>query len=329
MLCLALLRGFSHVVARWTSVESKPVPKMGLMRRGSDALSHRRLLAPNFGLSLVALLVIACGVPQLQFTPAPPTPVPSTPVPPTPVPATPLAVPTVASTPTLPVTTTVRVLFTGNSFTFFNNLHEMFAELARSGGHRVEVDMSAQGGWTCADHATSAVTLDKIEQQEWDFVVLQEQSRIPVTAEERDEQMYPAVRLLDRRIRESGTSTVLFMTWAPRNGLAGVAYAAAQAQLQAGYMEIANELDAMVAPVGIAWQAGITQDPQLGLWNTDGLHPAREGTYLSACVFYAVIFRQSPERVTYTAGLSGEMARFLQATAAEAVLEDRGSWNIR
>jgi hypothetical protein len=35
--------------------------------------------------------------------------------------------------------------FIGNSFTFFNHLPEMFADLARSGGHEVEVDMSAQG----------------------------------------------------------------------------------------------------------------------------------------------------------------------------------------
>ena len=207
----------------------------------------------------------------------------------------------------------------------------MFADLARSGGHEVEVDMSAQGGWTCSDHATSAMTLDKIEQQDWDFVVLQEQSDIPAITEQRNEHMYPAVRLLDRKIGESGANTVLFMTWGRRNGLAGVEheeYADLQAQLQSGYMEIARELDAMVAPVGIAWQGGIAQDPQLDLWQMDGLHPTREGTYLSACVFYGVIFRSSPEGLAYPSGLSEEMVRFLQATAAETVFENPESWNI-
>ena len=286
------------------------------MRRRGDALSHRRLLAFAFGFSLVIVLVIACSLPQSLPTSVPPTP---------------SAVPTVTSTPTPTVPTTIRVLFVGNSFTFFNSLPEMFAELARSGGHSVEIGMSAQGGWTCADHAASPMTLDKIEQGQWDFVALQEQSRIPAIAEERDERMYPAVRVLDSKIRESGGSTVLFMTWAPRNGLAGVEqeeYAAAQAQLQSGYMAIANELDAMVAPVGIAWQGAVAQDPQLSLWKTDGLHPTKEGTYLSACVFYAVILRQSPDGLAYTAGLSGEMARFLQAVAAEVVLGNPGGWNI-
>jgi len=226
---------------------------------------------------------------------------------------------------------TARVLFIGNSFTFFNDLPEMFAELARSGGHEVEVDISAEGGWTCSDHAASAITLDKIEQQDWDYVVLQEQSDIPAIAEQRNEHMYPAVRLLNRKIGNSSANTVLFMTWGRRNGLAHVEhkeYADRQAQLQSGYMEIANELDAMVAPVGIAWQGGIAQDPQLDLWQMDGLHPTREGTYLSACVFYGVIFRSSPEGLTYGAGLSEEMVRFLQTTAAETVLKNPERWNI-
>ena len=101
-----------------------------------------------------------------------------------------------------------------------------------------------------------------------------------------------------------------------------------EAQVQEGYMQIANELNAMVAPVGIAWQNGMLKDPQLGLWQADGLHPSIEGSYLAACVFYAVIYQQSPEGLTYTAGLPEEKAQFLQATAAETVLENPERWNI-
>jgi hypothetical protein len=68
---------------------------------------------------------------------------------------------------------TVRVLFVGNSLTFSNDMPEMFAELARSGGYDVKVDMAAQGGWTLSDHASSQLTLNKIDET-WDFVILQE-----------------------------------------------------------------------------------------------------------------------------------------------------------
>jgi hypothetical protein len=271
-------------------------------------VSHKRLSAQALGFSLVMLLLVACGTPQ----PAP----------------TATSNPTLTDTPT--ISAPARVLFIGNSITFFNDLPEMFAELARSGGHEVEAAMSAEGGWTLSDHAASAMTLDKIEQGNWGFVVLQEQSAIPSIADRRSQEMYPAVRLLHERIEDSGADTILFMTWAHRDGLPGVGDCAdMQAQLEAGYVDIATELDAMVAPVGIAWQHAVGQDPQLDLWQTDGLHPGREGTYLAACVFYAVIFLQSPEGLPYGAGLSEETAQFLQATANEALLRNPERWNIR
>ncbi len=226
--------------------------------------------------------------------------------------------------PTSPPKAPTRVLFIGNSLTFYNDLPEMFADLARSGGYEVEVDMSAQGGWTLSDHAVSTLTLDKIDQG-WDFVVLQEQSVIPSLAEERSEQMYPAVRFLYEKVSEKDLTLILFMTWGHRYGYPGAGFDnfdEMQEQLRSGYTDIAAELGVMVAPVGIAWQNGITINPQLNLWHMDGIHPSREGSYLSACVFYALIFQKSPEGLTYTAELSEETAQVLQALAAETVLEN-------
>jgi hypothetical protein len=227
----------------------------------------------------------------------------------------------------LPEDTPVRVLFVGNSLTFYNELPEMVAELARSGGHEIMVDVSAPGGWRLSDHAASPVTCDKIDQQTWDFVVLQEQSVIPSIADERDQQMYPAVRLLYKKIDEQGATLILFITWAHQHGFLDAGYTTfddMQLHLTAGYMEIARELGVMVAPVGSAWQHCITHYPQLDLFHQDGVHPSREGSYLSACVFYAVIFQQSPAGLPYTAGLPDEVAQTLQTIAAETVLPDTG-----
>lgn len=223
--------------------------------------------------------------------------------------------------PPAPPAKTVRVLFVGNSLTFSNDMPEMFAELAQSGGYDVKVDMSAQGGWTLSDHASSQLTLNKIDEM-WDFVILQEQSVIPCIAEERSEYMYPAVRTLYEKVHEKGGTVILFMTWGRRDGLPDAGYENfddMQQQIYTGYMDIAHELGVIVAPVGVAWQNGIKKDSQLPLWGSDGIHPSREGSYLSACVFYATIFGKSPEGLS-NAGLSEEMAQFLQVIAAETVL---------
>lgn len=58
-----------------------------------------------------------------------------------------------------------------------------------------------------------------------------------------------------------------------------------QAQLEDGYGQIAQELDAPVAPVGTAWSTALQANPRLSLWQDDGSHPSEQGTYLAACVF--------------------------------------------
>jgi hypothetical protein len=224
-----------------------------------------------------------------------------------------------------------RILFVGNSLTFFNNLPETFAELARSGGHAVEVGISAQGGQTLAEHSTSATTLKKITGQRWDYLVLQEQSRIPAIAAQRNRQMVPAARLLDEKGAESGAHTVLFLAWASREGLprAGFEdYAAMQAAIEAGYLEVAGEIGAMVAPVGMAWQRALEEHQELELWARDGSHPTPAGTYLAACVFYATLLGESPEGASYLAGLPEETAWFLQSVAADTVLRDPERWDL-
>jgi hypothetical protein len=229
-----------------------------------------------------------------------------------------------AASPTPSVTPTVRVLFIGNSLTFINGLPQMFAELAQAGGFQVDVEMSAVGGWSCADHAAAAVTLDLIAAGGWDYVVLQERTNLPAIPEEREALMYPAVRQLDREIRAGGARTVLFMAWAHHEGIpqAGLPdYASAQAAVEAGYLEIAEEIDALVVPVGPAWKAAVERDRSLVLWQFDGVHATAEGTYLAACVFYAVLLGESPEGLDYTAGLPDERARALQSVAAQVVAE--------
>jgi hypothetical protein len=217
----------------------------------------------------------------------------------------------------------VHILFIGNSYTYVNDLPGVFSQLACAGGHKVETAMAAEGGWTLADHIASSQTLEKLNQEKWDYVVLQEQSEMPAIEVSRTRVMYPAVRLLVHKIEELGAVPILFMTWGHADGVpeAGIlTYEDMQARLYTGYMDIARELRIPVAPVGSAWLEARSQPTPLDLWQSDGSHPNENGTYLAACVFYATLFRQSPEGLSYRSGLSLETAQALQTIAAHAVL---------
>jgi len=225
-----------------------------------------------------------------------------------------------------------RILFIGNSYTSVNDLPTVFTKLAWAGGHRVETGMMAEGGWTLSDHANSPETLASLRASKWDYVVLQEQSQIPSIEQSRTESMYPAARrLVGQIIEEGGATPMFFLTWAhrdgwPDNGLQG--YESMQFQIDQGYLGIAQELRVRVAPVGYAWLIVKRQNPELDLWQEDGSHPNEQGTYLAACVFYAAIFRQSPEGLTYLGHLPKETAQILQTIAASTVLKNPEQWNL-
>jgi hypothetical protein len=225
-----------------------------------------------------------------------------------------------------------HVLFIGNSYTYVNDLPGMFVRLSRSGGHAVQVDMRAEGGWSLADHVGSAVTGEKIRSRQWDIVVLQEQSQIPASPEARTSTMYPSARKLIQEITANDSRPVLFLTWAhkegwPENNLSG--YDAMQGQIDQGYLRLAGEANAMVIPVGMAWSKAFHQYPDLSLWQDDGSHPTSQGTYLAACVFYAALFHQSPSGLSYHADIPADTARVLQNIAGDIVLTNPARWNIQ
>jgi len=224
-----------------------------------------------------------------------------------------------------------RILFIGNSYTYVNDLPQMFADLAHSGGHKVQTGMVAEGGWTLADHVASSGTINQLKSSKWNYVVLQEQSEIPAVEQSRTTIMYPAARQLVSQIKGLGATPVFFMTWAHQAGLPGNGlpdYQSMQFQIDLGYMGIAQELKVPMAPVGYAWLIAYVQDPRLVLWQEDGSHPSEQGTYLAACVFYATIFRQSPEGLTYLGQLPGGVAKELQTVAASIVLNNPKQWNL-
>jgi len=168
-------------------------------------------------------------------------------------------------------------------------------------------------------HASEAGSLGLLRSRPWWRVVLQEQSILPALPGEREAWMFPAVRLLAALARAQGAEPVLFLTWARKDVLAEFGFRDLrhlQVALGEGYLAIAREIGAAVAPVGPAWL--VAADRGFELWQADGSHPAIGGTYLAACVLYATLFRDDPAGLPAVPGISAEVARGLQAVAGTA-----------
>jgi hypothetical protein len=210
-------------------------------------------------------------------------------------------------------------LFIGNSYTQQNNLPGLFAQLSQAGGHRVVVEAVTKGGWSLKSHAESEATQAQIRDRPWNGVILQGQSINPAVPTWLREVSLPGAQRLNTTIRSFGGQPFLFLTWGRRDGLPEHGFAnftAMQTALHQGYASISSAIKAPIIPVGLAWQRALSQYPHLQLWASDGSHPSLQGSYLSACVFYAALYQANPIGLRYPANLEGAMAAGRSLTIA-------------
>jgi hypothetical protein len=217
----------------------------------------------------------------------------------------------------------LRVLFVGNTLTSDNDMPEMVGELAAHdpGAPAIFAVRYASRGSTLSDALDDEKLTELLDDERWDAVVLQEHSQVISRPDERDADTIPAARALERMARERGARTILFQTGAYREGdpeVSADSFARMQRRLFAAYGDARARLGARLAPLGRAWWEAVSLDPSVDLWADDGLRPSRTGSYLTACVFYAVLTGRDPGRSSYTAGLDRRRAEWLAGLARRA-----------
>ena len=198
----------------------------------------------------------------------------------------------------------MKLLFIGNSFTARNNLPGLIEQLAAARGKTIQHRLISAGGASLRTHWNAGEAAAAIKSGGFDHVVLQEQSTLPVKNAAR---MHENVRLFHDAINAAGATTVLYMTWARQHA------PETQQAITDAYNDIGKELNATVAPVGVAWQSFLNKHDHPVLHDKDKSHPTLAGSYLAACVFFAVLFKESPAGIaTPGTGLSDEEIAVLQ-----------------
>jgi hypothetical protein len=215
---------------------------------------------------------------------------------------------------------------------------DLLYQLSLANHDSIAYDSNTPGGYTFQNHTQDVTSIAKINSRQWNYVILQGQSQEPsldtpyVVAN-----VLPYAAQLDNMIQanDSCTQTIYFMTWGRKNGDASncVAYPPVctflgmQQQLKNRYLQMGIDNHAIVAPVGEAWKNVIATNPTFDLYISDESHPSLYGSYLTACVFYATIYRRSPLGLNYYAGLPVNDAILLQTIAGSTVLDSMQLWN--
>ena len=196
-----------------------------------------------------------------------------------------------------------EVLFIGNSYTYVNDLPNLIKEIALSFGDTLVHESSTPGGSSFSVHITNTQTINKINQQQWDYIVLQAQSQEPsLSPGYVNANVFPAAQVLIDAIESNSfcIEPLFFMTWGRKFGDASncipyppvCTYIGMQERLRTRYLDMSFQHNASCSPVGMAWKNSIAIDSTLNLYSSDNSHPSIHGSYLAACTFYTSIFKK-------------------------------------
>ncbi len=231
-----------------------------------------------------------------------------------------------------------KILFIGSSYFDFNNLPGLFYYLATGSGKEVIISRRILSGLYLSDHAQSSSTLVKIQEKDWDFVILQGVGSVTAYPETyTSHPVYPSLVNLVNKIKNNCETTrvILCMPWAFEDGMTWVPgwtdeYEEMQRKIYTNTLFYSDEIGFEIAPVGWAWNTVLEEKdyPLHYLHLNDWNHPSQKGSYLMNCVIFTTIFNESPIGFTNYGGLDPEDALYFQTIASNTVLNDLDLWNI-
>ena len=176
-------------------------------------------------------------------------------------------------------TDTARILFVGNSFTYFFNLPQVVSAMASSQDTVLITRQSTVGGSNLEQHwkgEKGTKTRVLLEEGDWDYVVFNNHS---LSAIETPESFMTYGKKFADLVREKGAEPIFMMTWAYESN------PLMQPKITEMYQKLTAETNSNYVPAGPIFAEARKWRPDLSLF-FDDKHPSSNGTYLLGLTFY-------------------------------------------
>lgn len=230
-----------------------------------------------------------------------------------------------------------KVLFIGNSYTHVNDLPKLVKDLSYSMGEEIYYESITPGGARFMTHAQNSNVISKLQEGDWDFVVLQGQSQeVAFPDGQFYDEVYPYARELDSLAKafNPDVKVLFYMTWGYRYGdqvncqyyPPFCTYESMSWRLRTNYYLMATDFSSWVSPVGAAWSYSIANNPDIVLHSSDNSHPSIQGSYLAACCFYIMMSGNNVQTQYLPSGVSAEEGEFLQNVANRVAFDSIDYW---
>ncbi len=206
---------------------------------------------------------------------------------------------------------TIKVLFIGNSFTYYNNIPKLTEEIAKSLGYDFVSDSVTCGAHTLTKFADSEDTYGKQvysklnSSNDYDYVILQDQS---TRSYSNYSAFKTAVDTLNKLVKKTQdhAETRLYATWAYEEMSSTKSISEQEQIIRDKYTQCGNELDIKVHNVGKAFTKIYEENKSINLYFTDNKHPSHYGSFLSAHVHAMSILGVDTSLSTFSTYYSNE-----------------------
>lgn len=227
-------------------------------------------------LACLLILIVSCQASQDPVSPSQ-APVISKPAKPRPIPP-----PSIPCTPVPPSTATAKkILFVGNSLTYFNDLPALVKQIAAGQGREVEVQSLTFGNYALEDHWNDGCVQVLIASGYYDFVVVQQG---PSSQAEGRAILLEYGQLLKDLCQKADTQLAFYMVWP---ALAN--YANFDGVIK-NYSDAATITKSVLCPAGRVWKQHFDDTGDFSYYGPDSFHPSLLGSHVAAQSIYESLF---------------------------------------
>lgn len=233
----------------------------------------------------------------------------------------------------LSATAQERVLFVGNSLTYFNDMPQIFESIATEKGHDVSVHSYTVGGTGLAEHLAAGEVIRVIQSERWDKMVLQPGSGESAGMTLSTDAVARVVRQLADILHEGSPEAKVYL-YEISNGITPgdgrgdyQTYLYSQHRILDTVRRIARLAGVPFAPAGECFREHYAEHHDLMLHSAfNDIHPNLAGSYLVACAIFETLYEEPVVPCRFHSTLDASQAEYLQQVADRVVLPRREEW---
>lgn len=174
-----------------------------------------------------------------------------------------------------------KILFVGNSLTYSNNLSKILEQIAKKSGESINTKSLCFPNYAIIDHLNEGKLQQVLTKEKFDYLVVQQG---PSSQEEGKKMLINDGKKLKKLCEKHQVKMVYFMVWTSKKW-----YHTFNLVIK-NHEVAAQKNEALLFPVGKIWKAYNESKGKESLYDSDGFHPSKTGSFLAALTMFHELY---------------------------------------